>query len=341
MNELVNLLRKLVLNKTREGRLLKKQIMSKTKVAFIGAGYMASEHLRAFASYSEVKLDGIFSRSLHRTKAIANQYPGLKIASSVDELWTITNADLVVIAVPILACKAICEQALKYKWALLIEKPVGYNLQESMQIGLLADKLNAKAYVALNRRFYGSTLQLQQRLKTIEGKRLVSILDQEDAAGALAEGQPLEVVHNWMFANSIHLIDYFTQFCRGEHLETKVLSPWQSESPDTVIAQLKFSSGDLGLYQAAWNAPGPWSVAVSTKQLRAELRPIEQLSLQRAGSRQIDRQPDDPLDQNFKPGLLRQAEAAIRAARDQTTSLATLAEANRSMKLVATIYGLT
>ena len=47
--------------------------MSKIKVAFIGAGYMASEHLRAFASYSEVKLDGIFSRSRHRTKAIANQ----------------------------------------------------------------------------------------------------------------------------------------------------------------------------------------------------------------------------------------------------------------------------
>jgi hypothetical protein len=107
-----------------------------------------------------------------------------------------------------------------------------------------------------------------------------------------------------------------------------------------VIAQLQFSSGDIGLYQAVWNAPGPWTVAVSTPPLRAELRPIEQLSLQRAGSRQAEPQAADPLDQQFKPGLLRQAQAAIKAARGQATTLPSLAEANRSMALVASIYGM-
>ena len=244
------------------------------------------------------------------------------------------------IAVPELACQMVCEEAFKYPWALLIEKPVGYNLRVAIQIEQRATALGARAYVALNRRFYGSTLLLQRKLQGINEPRLITILDQEDANRALDAGKPAEVVHNWMYANSIHLIDYFSQLCRGEHIRTEILTRWNPQNPGPVIAQLQFNSGDIGLYQAVWNAPGPWSVAVSTAPLRAELRPIEQLSLQIAGSRQAELQSADPLDQQFKPGLLRQAQAAIQAAKGQATTLPNLKEANRSMALVASIYGM-
>ena len=313
---------------------------SPLRVAVIGAGYMASEHLRAFAACPEVQLVGIHSRSAARAQELATRYPGLEVAASIDELQARTAADLVVVAVPELACRPVCEQAFRHGWTLLIEKPVGHTLTEARQIEQLATTHKARPYVALNRRFYGSTLQLQQALQPIEASRVVTILDQEDAAAALAAGQPAEVVRHWMYANSIHLIDYFSLHCRGEHLDTQVLTHWQPSAPGPVIAQLRFSSGDIGLYQAVWNAPGPWSVAVSTPALRAELRPIEQLSLQPAGSRQAQPQPSDPLDQQFKAGLLRQAQAAIQVAHNQPSTLPTLAEANRSMTLVASIYGL-
>ena len=311
---------------------------SALRVAFVGAGYMASEHLRAFAACPDVQLVGIYSRTTARAEALAAAYPGLAVLPGIDELYAHTQADLVVVSVPELACKAVCKQAFRHPWALLIEKPVGYTLTQALEIEQLARAHSARVHVALNRRFYGSTLQLQQALQGIEQPRVVTILDQEDAAGALAAGQPPEVVRHWMYANSIHLIDYFSQLCRGEHIGTQVLTPWNPAQPGPVIAQLQFSSGDIGLYQAVWNAPGPWSVAVSTTPLRAELRPIEQLSLQRAGSRQAEPQPADPLDQQFKPGLLRQAQAAIQMALGQDSPLPTLAEANRSMALVASIY---
>ncbi|MDO6351102.1 Gfo/Idh/MocA family oxidoreductase [Synechococcus sp. YX-04-1] len=313
---------------------------SALRVAFVGAGYMASEHIYAFASCPDVELVGIHSRSTHRAEALSTLNPGLEVFPTIESLHSQTNADLVVIAVPELACQTICEQAFKHPWTLLIEKPVGYTLTQARQIERTAAALGAKAYVALNRRFYGSTLQLQNALQSTEGQRVVTILDQEDAESALAAGQPAEVVHNWMYANSIHLIDYFAQLCRGDHIGTEILTPWKPNKPGPVIAHLQFSSGDIGLYQAVWNAPGPWSVAVSTTPLRAELRPIEQLNLQRAGSRQPELQARDPLDQQFKPGLLRQAQAAIQAAKGQSTMLPSLKEANRSMALVASIYGM-
>tara|TARA_B100000674_G_scaffold446475_1_gene413426 strand:- start:1267 stop:2175 length:909 start_codon:yes stop_codon:yes gene_type:complete len=301
---------------------------------------MASEHLRAFASCPEVQLVGIHSRRAHLAESLAKAYQGLKVFPSIDALHHETCADLVVIAVPELACQAVCEKAFHYPWTLLIEKPVGYQLAQARQIEQTAKALGAKAYVALNRRFYGSTLQLQNALQGIETPRVVTILDQEDCESALAAGQPPEVVQNWMYANSIHLIDYFAQLCRGEHLHTQILEPWNPENPGPVVAHLQFSSGDIGLYQAVWNAPGPWSVAVSTAPMRAELRPIEQLSLQKAGSRQAELQTADPLDQQFKPGLLRQAQAAILAAHGQASMLPSLKEANRTMALVASIYGM-
>ena len=62
------------------------------------------------------------------------------------------------------------------------------------------------------------------------------------------------------------------------------------------------------------------------------------LSLQVAGSRQAQLQPADPLDQLYA-GLLRQAQAAVQTVLGQQTTLPSLAEANRSMALVASIYG--
>lgn len=312
---------------------------SPIRVAVIGAGFMATEHLRAFAACPDVKLVGLHSRSAARAESVVQAYPGLSTFASIQALYAETAADLVVIAVPELACQEVCEQAFQYPWTLLIEKPVGHTLSEAHLIEQQAVAYGVRAYVALNRRFYGSTLQLQEALREINEPRLVTILDQEDAAGALSAGQPAEVVRHWMYANSIHLIDYFSQLCRGDHLTTQVMTPWQPESPGPVIAQLHFSSGDVGLYQAVWNAPGPWSVAVSTPSLRCELRPLEHLSLQVAGSRQAQLQPADPLDQQYKPGLLRQAEAAIQTVLGQQTTLPSLAEANRSMALVASIYG--
>jgi len=310
------------------------------RVAVVGAGYMAREHLRAFNACSDVKLVGIHSRSQYRAQELANCYPGMQVATSIAQLYDQTNADLVVVAVPELACLAVCEQAFQHPWTLLVEKPVGYNLSQARQIEKLAASSKLNVYVALNRRFYGSTLQLFKAIRNIDSPRLVTILDQEDANAALAAGQPMEVVRHWMYANSIHLIDYFSQLCRGAHLATHVLTPWRASTPGPVIAQLQFSSGDLGLYEAVWNAPGPWSVAVSTKELRAELRPIEQLSLQTAGSRKTVSQQLDLEDQKFKPGLLRQAQEAVLAARGEANSLPTLTEANSSMALVASIYGI-
>ena len=57
------------------------------QVAIIGAGYMAREHIRAFADVPEVTIAGIHSRTRERAEALAGEYSIGVVCDSVAELY--------------------------------------------------------------------------------------------------------------------------------------------------------------------------------------------------------------------------------------------------------------
>jgi hypothetical protein len=150
---------------------------------------------------------------------------------------------------------------------------------------------------------------------------------------------PPLVVENYMYANSIHMIDYFRVFGRGEVTKVTPVVSWNPKAPGIVVAHIEFSSGDVGLYEGIWNGPGPWAVTVNTPQERLEMRPLEQLSVQMKGERKLNQIPSDRIDVEFKPGLRKQALAAVAAVNGQPSSLGTIEDAYQSMQLVAKIFG--
>lgn len=308
------------------------------KVAFIGAGYMAFEHMKAFGDIVGVQLSGIYSRTRSRAEKLALEYSSGAVFDSIGELYEETEADLVVIAVPELSVREVCQEAFKYPWMCLIEKPAGYDVPDAEAILAAARLNNRKVFLALNRRQYSSTRAVLDDLVNHKGQRLVHVYDQENPLVAFESGQPQQVVDNWMFANSIHVIDYFRLFCRGELLSVDNLSPWQLGEPCFVLAKLTYSSGDIGMYEAVWEGPGPWAVTVTTHSRRWELRPLEQAVFQDYKSRQIESISVNPWDKQFKPGLRRQAEEAIRALRGEPHRLATLEEGLQTMNIAARIY---
>ena len=174
------------------------------------------------------------------------------------------------------------------------------------------------------------------------GPRFIKVQDQEDARAALeVDKKPPLVVANWMYANAIHLIDYFSILGRGDISAVTPVVPWTPASPGIVVAHIQFTSGDIGLYEAVWNGPAPWAVTVCTQQDRLEMRPVEAIALQMNGSRQATPLEIEDIDRTFKPGLYFQAQQLVRAARgDSYACLATIDDALASMKLAAQIYQL-
>jgi predicted dehydrogenase len=309
------------------------------KIAFIGAGFMATEHARAFRDIPEVQLAGIHSRTKQKAEGLAKKFQIIAVCDSISALYQATKADLVVISVPELMVGEVCQEAFRFPWICLVEKPAGLNVEDAQRICSEASKQGVTAYVALNRRHYSSTRNLLSALQEHTSPRLISIWDQQDMQAARRAGQPEAVVQNWMYANSIHVIDYFRILGRGAISNIETVVPWNAEKPDFVVARISYDSGDIGIYQAVWNGPGPWSVSVTTQEKRWELRPLENLSEQPYGSRKLDPIAGSEWDQSFKAGVRQQAEEAIRSLKGESHNLPSLEEGLNTMRLVQAIYG--
>jgi hypothetical protein len=105
------------------------------------------------------------------------------------------------------------------------------------------------------------------------------------------------------------------------------------------MAKISYEFGDIGIYEAVWNGPGPWAVTVTTQQKRWEIRPLERVAVQPYGSRALVYFKENEWDTNFKPGLRAQAGEAVKAVFGEPHTLPSLDDAIKSVRLVHAIYG--
>ena len=307
------------------------------KLVFVGAGYMAHEHAKAFVAIEGVEIAGVTGGRPAKASEFGAAF-GCPMFASIAEMYAATGADAVVVAVPELACKNVCEQIFTFPWRALLEKPVGLDLAEAEHLLGLSQSGGRTDYVALNRRSYGVTRQARAMLDETPAPRLIQVHDTQDLVAAREFGQAERVIDNYMFANSVHLVDYLTVFGRGDVVDVRVLLAYDAAEPHSVAGSVLFSSGDRAVYVGGWNLPGPWYVTVANADLRIELRPLEQIGFQRRGERKLTMLDPVQDDVDFKPGLKYQADQFLAAVRGGEADLATLADATATMRLVARIY---
>jgi predicted dehydrogenase len=316
--------------------------MSETKirVAFIGAGYMTTEHMKAFVDIDEISIAGIFSKTRSKAEKLTELYPGAIVCDSIHELYEKTKAAIVVVSVPEMVVAGIAAECFQYPWMCLFEKPLGLNLPEAEKIDALARQSASKVFVLLNRRHYASTKAVLADAENMQGSRLIYVQDQEDIKVQYEKGTPKLLIDNWMYANAIHVIDYFCFLGRGEITKVDNIVPWDPANPQYVISKIEYASGDIGMYQAIWNAPAPWIVSVTSSFRRWEMRPLEQATYQDYGSRRSNQIEPDTWDTQFKPGLREQAEQAVNAFKGLPNTMPSLTESLVTMKLIHKIYGI-
>jgi predicted dehydrogenase len=199
-------------------------------------------------------------------------------------------------------------------------------------------KYSRKVLIALNRRFLSSTRAALSDLNRRLGPRHIQVLDQQDSSLLASFGHSPEAFKSLMFTNSIHAIDYFSVFGRGAIRSVHPIFRWNSSDPWLVGGDIHFENGDTGIYQAVWNAPGPWAVAVNTPEVRWEMRPLEHATYQLAGERRAVEIEASALDMEFKPGFRLQAEHVVNSVLGKPSEAATLDEAIQTMRLIAMLY---
>ena len=283
-------------------------------------------------------LSGIHSRTRGRAETLAAKCGIAAVHDSIPELYEKTHANLVVVAVFETAMAAVSKACFEFPWTVLLEKPPGLDVPDAENILAAAKTKHSKVLVALNRRFLSTTRAALADVAREDGPRFIKVQDQEDLAQAEALGHPPVVRENWMYANSIHVIDYLRVFGRGRVKAVEPIVHWKPDAPGVVVSKIEFDSRDIGLYEGIWNGPGPWAVSVATRKKRWEMRPLETATFQLAGERRSQPVPVHPWDQDFKPGFRLQAEHAVASALGQRSDCPTLEEALETMRLIRAIF---
>ena len=309
-----------------------------TSFAIIGAGYMAREHIKALMQIKGVTIAGIMGRTPEKTAAVAEEFSIPAIATTISELHDKTAADGLIICASELAAPALINDALDYPWAILAEKPVGLFARDAMALAEKIGTHKRSFYIAMNRRHYSSTVNALEILGQDDQPRVIEVHDQENIIAAITAGVPREVVSRWMVANSIHLIDYLTLFGRGQIDRVEIIRELDLAHPFFTHKAVHFDSGDIGIYTALWNAPGPWSVRVTTQSRMLEMRPLEQLEEQLFPSKARQPVPLSGDDSICKPGLLRQASQLVDAISGNPHQLPDMTAYLKTHHLVEMLY---
>lgn len=220
-----------------------------------------------------------------------------------------------IVATGIEMLSQVTELLLKYGIkSILVEKPAGQDIAEVEKTKVLAKQCEAKVFVAYNRRFYASVMAAQRMIAEDGGATSLNyeitewshVIDNLDIAPSIKR--------NWFMANTSHVVDLaFYLGGKPKQLASFVdgKTAWHPSSANFAGAGVTESDA-LFCYHGNWNAPGRWSLEVSTSKRRYIFRPMEQLQVQELGSVKINAvKVDDSRDMEFKPGLYAQTKAFI------------------------------
>ena len=290
-----------------------------TKIIIVGAGPMAIEYAKVlqaqnknFVTIGNTKKSAVnFEENIKTNVVLGGVENWIKNNSATDfslykVIVTVNENLLGTIA------KVLINAGFKN---ILLEKPGGLDLVDIKSVNSLAIEKKANIYIGYNRRFFASTLKVNELIKSDGG---VSSFNFEFTEWGHVIKDLIKnkgVLNEWFIQNSSHVIDL--AFYIGGYpkdLKSFVSGGEEWHPKGTIFSGAGISDKNaLFSYNANWESAGRWWVEFLTNKNRYIMKPMEQLFVQKRGSISLEKiELEDELDQNFKPGLYKQVEAFLK-----------------------------
>ncbi len=287
-------------------------------VLIIGSGGMALEYLKVLNSLNKsVDIIGRGDKKLNDLKKIYPQYNYYSggLGKYLDKNPKLPKFVINTVNIEYLGSTSI--MLLDYGVEnLLIEKPGDLSKEGLLNIHNSAIKKDSRVFIAYNRRFYTSILDLISETKKDGGITSINFEFTEWAHTFGPDTHSLKALNKWVLSNSSHVIDtVFYLIGEPKKLSSYVNGVNNIEwHPSGSI----FTGSGISIlnipftYHSNWNGPGRWAIEVITNKRRFYLKPMEKLHVQEIGSVALhDFKIDDALDISFKPGLYLQTKAFL------------------------------
>lgn len=141
------------------------------KIAFIGCGYVVSEHVNALRTDPEVKIAAFSNPHLESAQKAAGQY-GAQAFADYREMVEKIRPDAVFVCVPPAAHTGQEDFLAERGIPMLVEKPLGLNLESVSRTGKLIEKKNVLAAAGYLNRYLPITDRVKELIK---GRKVIIV----------------------------------------------------------------------------------------------------------------------------------------------------------------------
>ena len=306
------------------------------RVAFVGAGVIAPEHLKAVrAAGGEVV--AVCSRgpsaakfaSHHQIAASFNDVPRMLKETKPDCLFLLTSP---------ISYKDILSSIQPIEMPVFLEKPLGITVKETRKLRSL---LPPTTFVGLNRRFYHWVKPIREMLNSDRGCLIQAVLAERarDFCGRS------EVERNsWLMLNGIHLLDLLF-YLAGEPDTIQARVSWgQSAAPRLPqFTSICYRTRTKHQIQLAVNldSPGGWRIHAFLSGKEIAVSPLEQCNIRDFSGACTITLPSE--HQDLKPGFLEQTRcffAGVRNPDQLPAEWVSFDSALTSMTAIETLFNL-
>ena len=317
--------------------------MSRLRVAVIGAGNIAQQHLPVLTNHPECEVALLCDASPAVLAETAAKFGIAHTAPALGDVLRRDDLDAVFVMVSVLHMATVASACLETGIPTFMEKPPGICSADTARLAELQHRVGGLAMVGFNRRFYSSHLAARERVLAAGPIVSVTVDAHEDLARVNREKFPPLVVRRWAYANGIHALDLLRFFGGDVAAVDARRTRYEHPFPDCISAHLTFEGGAHGRAAVDWMAPGRHRFEIRSVGVRAtSLAGFGSTEIAARG-RDVERLDPDEDDQRYKPGFWKQDSAfltAVRAGRAPAWPAPSLADAHASMVMIDSICGL-
>jgi myo-inositol 2-dehydrogenase / D-chiro-inositol 1-dehydrogenase len=241
--------------------------MAKTKVALLGAGFIADIHIESYDRFvPEAEVVAVFSRSGKRAAEFAKKHGIGRAYDNLDQAITESGCDVVDICIPnCLHHRAVLTAANAGKH-IIIEKPFAMTLEEADEMIAVCKEKNRKLMYAeelcfapkyervrrlVSERAIGDIYQMRQCEKH-SGPHSDWFYDIEQSGGGALMDMGCHGIawFRWMLGGRPRVVSVFA------HMQNGLIHKGRTRAEENSVCMVEFESGAIGVAENSWAKHG-------------------------------------------------------------------------------------
>lgn len=274
-------------------------------ILLVGTGYMAQEYAKVLIAQ---KKDFItIGRSKKKCEIFKKKFNTYVVSGGLNLYLAKNNQSTFNSAIVATNIECLHDNALDLiqhgVLKILLEKPGSQNIEDLIKLHSFARSKKAKIYIAYNRRFYGSTINLKKRL--LSHSNLSARLEITEFEHLIRKSNVhTDIKKTWLLANTSHVLDlafYLIGKPRTFRANHGGMLSWHKHS--IFCGSGVTDSNSLFTYHGHWGSVGRWGIEIFTKKKKFVLQPLEELKIYNLDNDHQIIDHSNNYDKEFKPGL--------------------------------------